>query len=96
MDPLLEATPLHAGRGRIVANCTGKEASPYSFDLLSTQIDGAVLWQQSMQVAFEEGVRHFVEVGPGKVLSGLASRCVGDDITVVTTGNGLVEALKAL
>lgn len=94
MEPLLAATTLAEGRGRILANCTGKEAAPYTTDLLAAQIDGAVLWQQSMQVAFEAGVRRFVEVGPGKVLSGLATRCVGDAIEVVTVGDSLCEAVR--
>jgi [acyl-carrier-protein] S-malonyltransferase len=96
MVPLLEATRFASGWARILANSTGKEATPYTSDLLACQIDGPVLWQQSMQRAFEDGVRRFVEVGPGKVLTGLATRCVGHDITVITAGGGLVEAIRSL
>ncbi len=96
MEPLLEASLFGTGFGRILANCTGKEAAPYTADLLATQIDSPVFWQQSIQTAFEAGVRDFVEIGPGKVLSGLAPRCVSGEIQVYTAGTGLVEAVKIL
>jgi [acyl-carrier-protein] S-malonyltransferase len=38
---------------------------------LVRQVTGAVRWTESMQLLIAEGVTNFVEVGPGKVLSGL-------------------------
>jgi [acyl-carrier-protein] S-malonyltransferase len=96
MAPLLSQTPLSVGTGHILANYTGQEAASYSTDLLLTQIDHPVLWMQSMQAAYEQGVRRFVEIGPGKVLSGLVRRCVGADIEVHTAGVGLVDLIKSL
>ena len=40
-------------------------------DGLKRQVTGPVRWEQSMRVLLSEGVELFVEVGPGKVLSGL-------------------------
>lgn len=40
-------------------------------DALVRQVTGAVKWEQSMRVLIAQGVRTFVEVGPGKVLCGL-------------------------
>ena len=40
-------------------------------DALIRQVTGAVKWEQSMQLLFSQGVQTFVEVGPGKVLTGL-------------------------
>ncbi len=40
-------------------------------DALVRQVTGAVLWERSMRVLIEQGVQHFIEVGPGKVLCGL-------------------------
>ncbi|MFB3922300.1 MAG: ACP S-malonyltransferase [Terriglobia bacterium] len=40
-------------------------------DGLKRQVTGAVRWEQSMRVLAAEGVDLFIEVGPGKVLSGL-------------------------
>lgn len=38
---------------------------------LVTQIDHAVLWEDSIRAMIEKGIETFVEIGPGKVLSGL-------------------------
>jgi [acyl-carrier-protein] S-malonyltransferase len=40
-------------------------------DGLKRQVTSSVRWEQSMRVLLAEGVTLFVEVGPGKVLSGL-------------------------
>jgi [acyl-carrier-protein] S-malonyltransferase len=40
-------------------------------DALVRQVTGAVRWTESMQLLIGQGVTNFVEVGPGKVLSGL-------------------------
>ena len=40
-------------------------------DALIRQVTGAVHWTESMQVLIAQGVTNFIEVGPGKVLSGL-------------------------
>jgi [acyl-carrier-protein] S-malonyltransferase len=37
-----------------------------------------VLWTQSVSFLAEQGVRRFIEIGPGKVLSGLVKRIVRD------------------
>jgi [acyl-carrier-protein] S-malonyltransferase len=46
------------------------DADP-SRDALIRQVTGSVKWEQSMRVLIAQGVRTFVEVGPGKVLCGL-------------------------
>jgi [acyl-carrier-protein] S-malonyltransferase len=38
---------------------------------LVRQVTGAVRWTESMQLLIAAGVTNFIEVGPGKVLSGL-------------------------
>ncbi|HVJ21517.1 MAG TPA: ACP S-malonyltransferase [Polyangiaceae bacterium] len=43
-------------------------------ELLVRQIDGAVLWDQSVSVMAEAGVTRALEIGPGKVLAGLVKR----------------------
>ncbi len=42
-----------------------------SREALIRQVTGSVKWDQSMRVLIHQGVHLFVEVGPGKVLSGL-------------------------
>jgi [acyl-carrier-protein] S-malonyltransferase len=47
-------------------------------DLLVTQVCGPVLWEQSVNTMIESGVTRFIEIGPGKVLSGLVKRISKD------------------
>jgi [acyl-carrier-protein] S-malonyltransferase len=60
----------------VVANVTGKtETDPARLaELLVEQITSPVLWVDTLQELSERGVTTFVEVGPGKVLSGLVKR----------------------
>ena len=39
-------------------------------DLLKAQVSTAVHWEQSIRRMIEEGVDIFIEIGPGKTLSG--------------------------
>ncbi len=43
-------------------------------DGLVRQIPGAVRWEATMDILLNEGVTRFLELGPGKVLAGLAKR----------------------
>jgi [acyl-carrier-protein] S-malonyltransferase len=43
-------------------------------ELLVRQVDGAVRWEQAVRYMVEQGVTHALEIGPGKVLAGLAKR----------------------
>ncbi len=40
-------------------------------DCLIRQVTGSVRWVECIQLLIAEGATHFIEVGPGKVLSGL-------------------------
>jgi [acyl-carrier-protein] S-malonyltransferase len=40
-------------------------------DCLIRQVTGAVRWVECIQLLIAQGATHFIEVGPGKVLSGL-------------------------
>lgn len=95
MTPLLEATPLQATEAKVIANISGKVTQPYTIDLLIQQINGAVRWTQTMETAMAAGCTTFVEVGPGKVLYGLARRAVAKDAKLLSTED-LVATLGAL
>lgn len=45
-------------------------------DLLIKQIYSQVRWRESMEYMEKDGVTQFIEIGPGKVLTGLAKRIV--------------------
>jgi [acyl-carrier-protein] S-malonyltransferase len=60
----------------IVANVTAEPVTESSLikELLIEQITRPVLWYQSTKWMYDQGVRDFVEIGPGKVLQGLLKR----------------------
>lgn len=43
-------------------------------ELLAKQVSSSVLWQQSVEYMLEQGVTTFVEIGPGKTLSGFVRK----------------------
>ncbi len=57
---------------------TGAEAR----SALKRQVSRPVRWQESVQVLLDEGVRTFVEVGPGKILLGLI-RSIDKSVTML-------------
>ncbi len=59
---------------------TGDDPEPRS--LMVSQITQSVLWQQQLEEMWSRGVRLFVELGPGEVLSGLVARTLPDAETV--------------
>ena len=60
----------------LVSNVTGKEISNSDElkSLLVKQIECRVRWRESVSLMINKGVTQFIEIGPGKVLSGLIKR----------------------
>ena len=60
----------------LVSNVTGKEISNSSElkELLVKQIESRVRWRESVLLMIDKGVSQFIEIGPGKILSGLIKR----------------------
>jgi len=72
----LEAIPVQQLAIPVVSNV---EAKPYTEaervrGLLVAQISSPVLWEMSVREMIDSGVVRFIEVGPGKVLSGLVKK----------------------
>lgn len=66
--------------------------------LLVEQLYSPVLWEDSVRTLLESGVTHFIECGPGKVLSGLVKK-IDRSITVMPvydeeTLEAVIEASK--
>ncbi|MCM3610800.1 ACP S-malonyltransferase [Planococcus sp. MERTA32b] len=68
----------------VVANVTGETETNAAQiqDLLVRQLYSPVLWEQSVRKMIELGVTVFVEIGPGKVLSGLVKK-IDRSVTVL-------------
>ena len=81
---VLQAIDVHDPRFPIVANVTADVTKDGSCerDLLIQQVTAPVRWVESMRRMVDEDASFFVEVGPGKVLTGLlrqidrAQKCV--------------------
>lgn len=58
----------------VICNFTGKQEINCFQDLLVKQISNRVRWRESILNAKEYGVTKAIEVGPGKVLTGLVKR----------------------
>ena len=60
----------------LISNVTGKEISSSSElrNLLVKQIESRVRWRESVLLMIDKGINQFIEIGPGKVLSGLIKR----------------------
>jgi len=79
LTPDLERAPFADPRLPVVVNIDARAVSTAGAarDALVRQIDGPVRWVESVRHLWEElGIRRFVEVGPGGVLSGLVRRIV--------------------
>ena len=60
----------------LISNVTAKEVEDSSLirELLVRQIESRVRWRESINYMIKNGVNNFIEIGPGKVLSGLVKR----------------------
>ena len=79
----------------LISNVTATEVNkPEMFkDLLIQQIEGRVKWRESVLFMIKKGVNQFVEIGPGKVLSGLIKRI---DKSVKVSAINTEEDIKLL
>ena len=91
----LAEVPLPAPIVPLVANVTAARVDePKAIRrLLVEQVTAMVRWRESVLFMKAEGVGELVEIGPGRVLSGLARRIDRDLSAVSVSGPGDVEAL---
>lgn len=76
MDQLLGGVSLRVARVPLVANCTAKPVTqpPEIREELVRQVCSCVLWKDSVDFMVNAGVTRFIEIGPGRVLTGLVKR----------------------
>ena len=60
-------------------------------ELLINQITSRVRWRESVQYMINNGVRDFIEIGPGKVLSSLVKKINKD---VKLSNINVIENIK--
>ena len=66
---------------KVVFNVTGNDEDNDIKDLLTKQIKSSVLFRQSIEYMISKGVDTFIEIGPGKTLSGFV-RATSKDVNV--------------
>ncbi|MDC0898291.1 ACP S-malonyltransferase [Candidatus Pelagibacter sp.] len=76
------------GENKLISNVTANEISNTNElkDLLVKQIENRVRWRESVINMIGSGVNHFIEIGPGKVLSGLVKR-ISKEVKIDTINN---------
>ena len=76
------------GNNSLISNITADEIfnADELKDLLIKQIENRVRWRESVINMINGGVKHFIEIGPGKVLSGLVKR-INRDVKIDTINN---------
>ena len=63
-------------KNTLISNVTAQEVNEISIlkELLIKQIESRVRWRESVNLMLEKKITQFIEIGPGKVLSGLIKR----------------------
>lgn len=91
----LEEIPCHAFRIPVVTNVEAEinEDPTRVRELLIAQVSSPVLWDASIRRMVSLGVDRFMEIGPGKVLTGLIKK-IDKNVAVRTINT--VESLKGL
>ena len=84
----LEKTKFLESKNLLISNVTANEISNKDDlkKLLIKQIENRVRWRESVINMINKGVDHFIEIGPGKVLSGLVKR-INREVKINTINN---------
>lgn len=98
MTALLNAAKFTATVAPVIANLSGKVAADYGPKYLIEQINSAVLWTQTLETAQAAECDAYVEVGPGKVLFGLARKTLAKGPKLFNTEDApkAIEDVKGL
>ena len=94
MEKALQATDVNTPMLPVIANVTAEAVSDANVirKLLVEQVTGMVRWRESVQYMAAQGVTSVLEIGVGKVLTGLVKRI---DKNIEASCVGSVEDIKA-
>ena len=70
-------------KNTLISNVTSQEVNDASLlkELLVKQIESRVRWRENVNLMLEKKVNQFIEIGPGKILSGLVKRIDKNSVT---------------
>ena len=84
LHQVLSAYELKTPRIPVLHNLTARIADRPLIDLLSEQISHSVLLEDTIRNMLADGVDTFIEVGPGKAVSGFVKKCAkGMDVNIL-------------
>lgn len=97
LNVVLETVTANPMKPPVVANADAAPNADFSRvkQLLVAQVCSPVLWEQSVNTMAAHGVVKFVEIGPGKVLSGLVKRITKEVETANIEDSAGLKALTA-
>ena len=96
MNEELDKLNFTEGKNKLISNVSANEISSTDElkNLLVKQIENRVRWRESVIHMINNDVNHFIEIGPGKVLSGLVKR-ISKEVKIDNINNqGDIESLK--
>lgn len=99
LEPVLRAIPWKSPACPVVSNVEARPSSDAAriVALLVEQVTAPVRWIECVEELVRQGVTRFVEVGPGKVLSGLVKRIDRSAVVFnVEDGASLEKTLAAI
>ena len=88
MKSELDKAKFENSKNTLISNVTAEEINDKENlkNLLVKQIENRVRWRESVLYMIKNGVEHFIEIGPGKVLSGLVKR-INKDVKINSINN---------
>ena len=98
LAPELRAVRASDPRIPVIANVDAepKRTAGASIEALIGQVASPVRWENVVQRLASDGVTRYVEVGPGKALSGMIKRIADDAAILNVEGPGDLPAIEAL
>jgi [acyl-carrier-protein] S-malonyltransferase len=95
MVKYLDAATFKAPSVPVIGNTTGAPLTTIEAIKaeLRNQLTSPVLWQRSIEYMVDQGVSSFIEIGPGKVLTGLIRR-INREVKTVNIGD--LESVRGL
>ena len=96
MKQELDKIDFKESKNKLISNVTADEVQDVKVlkDLLISQIEKRVRWRESIINMINYGVKQFIEIGPGKVLSGLIKR-IDQNVKITSINNQSdIESLK--
>lgn len=98
MAQALQGMTVQAPEIPVIANCTGQPITSADEvrQELASQVRSCVQWRRSMSYLLDAGITRFVEIGPGRVLSGLVRRMSRDvDVVAISDASTLKQLATA-